>query len=57
MILNSQSNSLNLSVKLTIEGKDCTIFINSESMKSFICGEFGHTSGRLVMGIMVLMEI
>lgn len=42
MILNSQSDPLNLSAKLTIEGKDYTIFISSESMKCFICGELGH---------------
>lgn len=42
MILNSHSDPLNLSVKLTIEGKDYTIFISSESMKCFICGDFGH---------------
>jgi len=42
MILNSQSDPLNLSVKLSIEGKDYTVFISSESMKCFVCGEFGH---------------
>lgn len=42
MILNSQSDPLNLSVKLSIDGKDYTIFISSESMRCFVCGEFGH---------------
>lgn len=42
MILNSQSDPLNLSAKLSIEGKDYTVFISSESMKCFICGDFGH---------------
>ncbi|XP_026111577.1 uncharacterized protein LOC113088643 [Carassius auratus] len=42
MILNSQSDPLNLSAKLSIEGKDYTVFISSESMKCFFCGDFGH---------------
>ncbi|XP_056593934.1 probable crossover junction endonuclease EME2 isoform X2 [Triplophysa dalaica] len=42
MILNPQSDSLNLSVKLNIDGKDYTIFISSDSMRCFICGAFGH---------------
>lgn len=42
MILNSQSDPLNLSAKLSIEGKDYTVFISSESMKCFVCGDFGH---------------
>ncbi|XDV37819.1 hypothetical protein PO909_007360 [Leuciscus waleckii] len=42
MILNSQSDPLNLSVKLSIDGKDYTVFISSESIKCFVCGEFDH---------------
>lgn len=42
MILNSQSDPLNLSAKLTVDGKDYTIFISSESMRCFACGDFGH---------------
>lgn len=42
MILIAQCEPLNLSVKLTIENKDYTIFISSESMKCFICGDLGH---------------
>lgn len=42
MILNSQNEALNLSVKLSIDGKDYMIFISSETMKCFVCGEFGH---------------
>lgn len=37
-ILNSQNNSLNLSVKLNINSKDYTIFISSDSI--FV--DFGH---------------
>ncbi len=42
MILNSQSDPLNLSVKLSIDGKDYTIFISSDSMRCFVCGDLGH---------------
>ncbi len=42
MIFNSQSDSLNLSAKLTIDGKDYTIFISSDSMRCFVCCDFGH---------------
>lgn len=42
MILNPQSDPLNLSVKLNIENKDYTVFISSDSMRCFICNEFGH---------------
>ncbi|KAL0161320.1 hypothetical protein M9458_045045, partial [Cirrhinus mrigala] len=42
MILNSQSDPLNLSAKLNIDGKDYTVFISSESMRCFVCGDFGH---------------
>lgn len=42
MILNNQSDPLNLSAKLSFEGKDYTVFISSESMKCFVCGDFGH---------------
>lgn len=42
MILNSHSDPINVSVKLNIDRKDYTIFISSESMRCFICGEFGH---------------
>lgn len=31
-----------MSVKLSIDGKDYKIFISSETMKCFVCGEFGH---------------
>lgn len=42
MILNSPNDPLNLSVKLSIDGKDYTIFITSRSMKCFVCGGFNH---------------
>lgn len=42
MILNSPNDPLNLSVKLSIDGKDYTIFITSDSMKCFVCGGFNH---------------
>lgn len=42
MILNSQSDPLDLSVKLSIDAKDYTIFISSESMRCFVCGDYGH---------------
>ncbi len=42
MIFNFQSDPLNLSAKLSIDGKDYTIFISSDSMRCFVCGDFGH---------------
>lgn len=42
MILNEQQDPLNLAVKLTNEGKDYTIFISSDHMRCFSCGEHGH---------------
>ncbi len=42
MILNSQSDPLNLSATLSIDGKDYTIFISSDLMRCFVCGDFGH---------------
>ncbi|KAI2645944.1 Universal stress protein A [Labeo rohita] len=35
--MNSQSDPLNLSAKLSIDGKDYTIFISSDSMRCFVC--------------------
>lgn len=42
MILNNQSEALNLSVKLKLEGKEYIIFISSDTMRCFDCGEQGH---------------
>lgn len=42
MILNAQQDPLNLAVKLTNEGKDYTIFITSDHMRCFLCGEQNH---------------
>lgn len=42
MILNEQQDPLNLAVKLTNEGKDYIIFISSDYMRCFSCGEHGH---------------
>lgn len=42
MILNEQQDPLNLAVKLKNEGKDYTIFISSDQMRCFFCGELGH---------------
>ncbi|KAL0148444.1 hypothetical protein M9458_056254, partial [Cirrhinus mrigala] len=38
MILSAEFETLEVSVKLTVLGKDYTIFISTESMKCFICG-------------------
>lgn len=46
MILNVEFQNLDVSVKLTLEGKDYTIFISTESMKCFSCGIFGHTKKK-----------
>lgn len=43
MILNAEFQNLDVSVKLTLSGKDYKIFISSDSMKCFSCGIFGHT--------------
>lgn len=42
MILNSQTEALNFSVRMSIDGKDYTIFISSETMRCFTCGGVGH---------------
>lgn len=42
MILSAEFATLDVSVKLTVLGKDYTIFISTESMKCFICGKYGH---------------
>ncbi len=42
MILNEQQDPLSLTVKLKNEGKDYTIFISSDQMRCFFCGEQGH---------------
>ncbi len=42
MILNNQNEELNLSMKFRIEDFDYVIFVTSESMKCFICGQEGH---------------
>ncbi|KAL1281349.1 hypothetical protein QQF64_000152 [Cirrhinus molitorella] len=43
MILNAEYQHLDVSAKLTLAGKDYTIFISTESMKCFSCGVYGHT--------------
>ncbi len=43
LILNAEFQYLDVSVKLTLAGKDYTIFISTESMKCFSCGVYGHT--------------
>lgn len=42
MILNSQHESLAVTIKLTVDRKDYTIYISSETMRCFSCGEHGH---------------
>lgn len=42
MILSADFATLEVSVKLTVLGKDYTIFISTESMKCFVCGKHGH---------------
>lgn len=42
MILNLQTEALNSSVKMSTDGKDYMIFISSETMRCFTCGDFGH---------------
>lgn len=42
MIPNSQNEPLNLVLKIAVEGKDYTIFITSDNMRCFLCGEHGH---------------
>lgn len=46
MILNAEFQTLDVSVKLTLSGKDYTIFISTDSMKCFSCGAFGHTKQK-----------
>ncbi len=43
IILNAEFQHLDISAKLTLAGKDYTIFISTESMKCFSCGVYGHT--------------
>lgn len=42
MVLNAECQSLNVSAKMTLQGKDYTVFISTESMKCFNCGRYGH---------------
>lgn len=42
MILSAEFAMLEVSVKLTVLGKDYTIFISTESMKCFACAKYGH---------------
>lgn len=42
MIPNSQNEPLNLVLKIAVEGKDYTIFIPSDNMRCYLCGEHGH---------------
>lgn len=42
MILNAEFQNLEVAVKLTLNGKDYTIFIAVDSMKCFSCGKQGH---------------
>lgn len=42
MILNAQHDPLNVSLNLAIDGRNCTIFISSETMRCFVCGGHGH---------------
>ncbi|XDV25010.1 hypothetical protein PO909_029016 [Leuciscus waleckii] len=59
MIPNSQNEPLNLVLKIAVEGKDYTIFITSDNIQSFLCGEHGHQkqtcpkqqSGNILAGL------
>ncbi len=42
MIPNSQHDPLNLVLKVSVGGKDYTIFVSSGQMRCFSCGEHGH---------------
>lgn len=42
MILISQNELLSLVLKIAVEGKDYTVFISSDHMQCFLCGEHGH---------------
>lgn len=42
MILSAEFETLEVSVKLTVFGRDYTIFITTETMKCFVCGKYGH---------------
>lgn len=43
MILGAEYQDLNVAVKMTMLGKDYTIFITTDSMRCFVCGNHGHT--------------
>ena len=45
MILSEQHRDLDVAVKLTQGGKDYVIYISSNSMKCFACGEHRHFRG------------
>lgn len=40
MVLNADCQSLNVSAKMTLQSKDYTIFISTDSMKCFKCGKY-----------------
>uniref|UniRef100_A0A9J7YAK7 CCHC-type domain-containing protein n=1 Tax=Cyprinus carpio carpio TaxID=630221 RepID=A0A9J7YAK7_CYPCA len=42
LIPNAQYDPLEVAIKISIEGKDYTIFISTEQMRCYVCGEHGH---------------
>ncbi len=42
LILSAEFETLEVSVKLTVFGRDYMIFITTETMKCFVCGKYGH---------------
>uniref|UniRef100_A0A8C1PNE0 CCHC-type domain-containing protein n=1 Tax=Cyprinus carpio TaxID=7962 RepID=A0A8C1PNE0_CYPCA len=42
LIPNAQYDPLEVAIKISIEGKDYTIFISTEQMRCYGCGEHGH---------------
>lgn len=43
MILSDEYQELNVAVRLTVLGKDYTIFITFDTMRCFVCGKHGHS--------------
>lgn len=42
IIPNAQYDPLEVAIKISIEGKDYTIFISTEQMRCYVCGDHGH---------------
>lgn len=57
MVLNADCQSLNVSAKITVQGKGYTIFISTESMKCFNCARYGHIKQACPLLVEAVSEV